>query len=423
MECPSCSADDKITLKSELKPKFLEFHWKFPWWGADCPVHKPLETLLRQCANGLRIFKIANLPPRFSHVLLSDCDLFFGKLEEIIISNLPCSDLRTDERAALNQIVKKIVESAPNLQKIVAKDTESLEIIPEDHYGLLHELKFHVRGIQDEILYVKAAYQRPALRKLRIFQPFPSQVNTDAPGINGQEAFNKSLEQLLDACHQTLEVISIESVYSLSELSFPALKSLKKLKLKTKFGPLQNFSRTATSIDYGQLMPNLEEVEIKMANLVEMDSTSREFFDGDVAWPCYDGNPDGVEMLCCSNSVRKLTLELHVRKISFSVLKSLFPKVTTLEIRGNRSIRLKRDSLPLSEIFQFWPDLKKLRIFGAKNFPNRHYDADLCGIHEEEAALLRQMNPDFLQHVHIVPIKPSLLSMTSKDLNSEYKFI
>ena len=175
-----------ITFESQHRPKFLEFHWKFPWWGADCPVHKPLEAILRQCTSELRIFQISNLPPGFSHVL-SDWVPKFPKLEVVIISNLPESDLRCDERSELKEIVRCIVKAAPKLQKIIAKDTESLEMIPEDKYGLLDQLKFHFRSIQDEDLHAKVADGRPALRKLHVFQPFPVQVHEDVPANSVSE--------------------------------------------------------------------------------------------------------------------------------------------------------------------------------------------------------------------------------------------
>ena len=48
--------------------------------------------------------------------------------------------------------MRKLVKSAPNMQNIVAKDVESLEVVPEDLYRLLHGLKFYFRSIQDENL-------------------------------------------------------------------------------------------------------------------------------------------------------------------------------------------------------------------------------------------------------------------------------
>ena len=43
-----------------------------------------------------------------------------------------------------------------------------------------------------------------------------------------------------------------------------------------------------------------------------------------------------------------------------------------------------------------------------------NYDPEFLGIHEQEAKLLGQKDEDFLRTVHIVPIRPSLLTMPSK---------
>ena len=231
---------------------------------------------------------------------------------------------------------------------------------------------------------------------------------------NLQLAFSTALEQLLTACHPTLEVISIESFYPITCLICPALQNLRKLKLKTTFGPLETLSDALLSIDYERTMPRLEEVVIKMADFVEMDSTSRDYITGNKAWPSVGGKIVKNERLGCSHSVRKLTLELHVKTINMPVLKALFPNVSLLEITGKQGALLKRDSLPLAQVFQFWPDLTELKIAGANNFARRSFDADICGIHEEEAALLRTMDTSFLERVQIVPIKPCLLTMPSK---------
>ena len=41
----------------------------------------------------------------------------------------------------------------------------------------------------------------------------------------------------------------------------------------------------------------------------------------------------------------------------------------------------------------------------------RNYDGDILGIPEEEAQLLRRQDDEYLRSVHIVPIRPSLLTM------------
>ena len=395
-----------MMLGSQGNLKYLDFEWKYPWLGADCAIHKPLESLLRQCANELRGFTIRRLPANFGH-LLADGAAQFPKLEEFTLSSLPESDFGINERSA----IRHITDAAPNLRKIFAKDPESLDLVPEDKLRLLDTLTFHFRGIQDRGLYTKVAEARSALRKLRIFQRFQCHGQVD----NFQPAFNTALKKLFAACHQTLEIISIETVYPISWLSCPPLQNSRKLKLKTTFGPLQAFSKTLVVIDYGRTMPGLEEVVIKMADFVDMDSTSGEYFSGNKAWPSVDEEiMIKGDRLGCSHSVRKLTLDLHVKTINMPVLKNLFPDLSSMEIKAKHSVRLKRDSLPLVEIFQLWPNLEGLKIAGANNFLRRSYDADLCGIHEGEADHLRTMETRFLERVQIVPIRPSLLTMPSK---------
>ena len=46
----------------------------------------------------------------------------------------------------------------------------------------------------------------------------------------------------------------------------------------------------------------------------------------------------------------------------------------------------------------------------------KNYDADFCGIHEEEAVELREMDEEYLRTVQIVSIPPALLTMKRKCL-------
>ena len=156
------------------------------------------------------------------------------------------------------------------------------------------------------------------------------------------------------------------------------------------------------------------DVELKLAELGKVCRTPTDYFNADGPGPSNKGGRSSLETQYGSKGVRKLTLELQRKKINMTFLKSYAPNVASMEIRGSRSNQLKGDSVPFSIIFQFWPELEELRITRADFFLHRSYDADLCGIHEEEAELLRKMNPEFLRNVRIVPIKPSLLTMPRK---------
>ena len=49
----------------------------------------------------------------------------------------------------------------------------------------------------------------------------------------------------------------------------------------------------------------------------------------------------------------------------------------------------------------------------------KRYDADFLGIHEEEVEFLRGQDEDYLRSVHIVPIRASLLTMSSEFCHDE----
>ena len=55
-----------------------------------------------------------------------------------------------------------------------------------------------------------------------------------------------------------------------------------------------------------------------------------------------------------------------------------------------------------------------MKIDGNECILTRNYDADFCGISEEEAEVLRGMDEEYLENVQIVPIRPSLLTMSSE---------
>ena len=72
------------------------------------------------------------------------------------------------------------------------------------------------------------------------------------------------------------------------------------------------------------------------------------------------------------------------------------------------------DFLPLTELWQLWPLLEDIKVEGHYKCLERNYDAEFCGIHDEEAMYLRELPDGFLEAVHIVPIQPSLLTMPSE---------
>ena len=92
-------------------------------------------------------------------------------------------------------------------------------------------------------------------------------------------------------------------------------------------------------------------------------------------------------------------------------IKAVFPHAASLDLTLS-----KLDHVPCAEIWELWPDLEELKVHvrGCPKIKNN--DAEICGVHEEEAENLRGMDDEFLRTVQIVPIRPSLLTMESKYL-------
>ena len=98
-------------------------------------------------------------------------------------------------------------------------------------------------------------------------------------------------------------------------------------------------------------------------------------------------------------------------QLDLSPLKHLAPNITLFELEFRAH---SAHILVFSQICQLWPQLEVVKIKGSGCFPERNYDADFCGIYEEEASYLREQGEQFLDVVHIVPIKPSLMTMPSE---------
>ena len=96
-----------------------------------------------------------------------------------------------------------------------------------------------------------------------------------------------------------------------------------------------------------------------------------------------------------------------------------------------RWLRDKADP-PLKAICKAWPRLRELK-FGDLNSLKRNFDPDL-GVRyylgrstfEQEVKTLRKMDQEYLRAMHIVPIRPCMLTMSSKSTDktksSNFKF-
>ena len=261
----------------------------------------------------------------------------------------------------------------------------------------------------------------PGLKEISIYQPewnLRDPVEGELEDAEICQQFDAALEQFLQAYQQSLQSIEILDACSLGNLRHPPLVSVFKLTMTTwSEEQLEEFWEAIRYIDYDRSMPELKEVEISVRvrdpDNVDDDSDNHDF---NAEWPA---TVQEGEMLYCSTSVEKMDLKMEYVEIMLRPMQKLFPNVTVLHLFLYHCGRGDMDALPLTEICGCWPQLVELKIKGHGNTLSWNYDAEFIGVHEEEAKLLRKRTTDndYLRQVHIVPIKPCLLTMSSKYSN------
>ena len=70
-------------------------------------------------------------------------------------------------------------------------------------------------------------------------------------------------------------------------------------------------------------------------------------------------------------------------------------------------------NITLDQVWKYFPRLTELEVTGDCRYIGPALDAEFCGIFEEESKFLGEQTDEFLTLVHIVPIRPSVLTMPS----------
>ena len=242
------------------------------------------------------------------------------------------------------------------------------------------------------------------------------EMEGDFWGRHPARRLESALELMLRIGHESLECIELYDPYPLGRLFHPPLRSLNSLIVNSgrwwKAGQ-DSVWRVIAGINFQRAMPHLKEIQIYLEaaryryRLVGND-------DHQNVWPAVSGN---LVPHCC-DTVFKLELTVDCQQINISALQTMFPNVLHLSFAIYVRGRKKSNFELLKKIWESWPHLLDIEIStdhqvpssGAKSLMLR-YDANFLGIHEEEAEVLGQQDDDYLRSVHIVPLRPSLLTI------------
>ena len=378
--------------------------------------YSSLATMLKYGSRDLRSLTIDGIAP-LSYLKGS---LTFPRLEEFTISKPFYSAYGLPE-SSKTETLGWLLRDAPNLKRISVADFQSLRFFPDEiltRVKLQGLLKVGLWRKQDVSLLCQVSKKISGMEGLRLYEP-PSDLELDG---DVRHQFDSAVERMLQRDHHRLKSIEIFGLYSLSSLSHPPFSNLLKLSInRWNVETLEDLWDAMASVNFAIAMPKLEEVEICIPTTGQYDQFGNyvhdAFWQND--WPI--ANYDDVRH--CAPSVRKLTLDLEIRGIRVHPLQALFPNISSLQLKCTRQIdSTEWTVVPLADIWECWPQLEDLKKTWRGLSAIHSYDADFCGIHQEEVDMLAWEGREYLQNVHIVPIRPCILTMSSKHFHKSLSF-
>ena len=403
----SCHSEDEYdklcqiinSRSSSVKLKYISIALE----PADCLYcskhYISMAKLLRSLSKKLEHLKII----RGSSLLTRDVYLMSGSTVFPKLQTLEMSSVQANE-----EMFRKIINSSPNLKKIIYDDIEDskeiLRLLPPEKLHLLKNLRLEISTVEDEEMYKKLCDFGPALEIVDIIMPHaedPPQFRANFRGIVNSlfMAGQKSVKRMSVAGESSQILTLFESV-----LESPSLVSLSELFVLRKDMTERGLCTLVRGIDFDRLFPSLERIILALQAFFPNDNEEDYGEDDDEAVLIQP------EVSYSSSSVKRIDLESDsYRNINFSQLAQTFPAVTSLQVKNLSADNL----LPLSQVIRSWPDLENIHLDGRARGVWRNYDSEFCGTSPEEMEYLWGQSPEFLREFHLVPIRPCLSTLAS----------
>ena len=334
----------------------------------------------------------------FAHLCSNEENLDFPQLEELDIWDP--SNLSSHGKG----LVQKILDGAPKLDKIMhGGERRILKIIRPHHYRLLRKLEFKDDFSDNELndLTWKLVQSGPRLTELSL-----------SYGYNPSTC-EPLFHSLVESSSDSLENLKLRGATSIDKVKeFPVLPNVTLLSLRSDHRQLFEYLDQFQFVRFGDLFPKLEQVDLHVEYDYKdiqippqsVDQVDREF-SHIVQDPSY-----------CAQTTKHLKLEMELYPLALLQLEKSFPNLAKLKLFSES---FTGRAVPYRLIFRFWPDLKTLFISSGtwdledKALPN--WDAEFCGINQEEVELLRGKEEEYLRNLHIVPVRPCVSTMKSKE--------
>ena len=289
----------------------------------------------------------------------------------------------------------KIINGAPNLKHVTGYfDPDALEFLPKEKYSLLKEFHLFIKSAKHEKICWDLVEAKPAMSHLIMDR------SETLPAYRA--SFSRILEQLLTTSSETVEKLEMPfTVFPLNQLTFPPLQKLKFLEIVAGATPEQVLM-VLQAFDYPMQLPTLTEVQL----CADPESN---FLEEPLITPPFNS----LSALRPSTTVKKLSLEVNLSRMPFTVTSHIFPAVTELEV-SLRAWRGHRAVVPYADLWACWPQLESVSVIEGSASLIWNFDVEFLGISAEELESVRKLDDESLEKLQIVPVKPSILSMPRK---------
>ena len=387
-----CATDIDVNFSQIIKSiplhrlivKFSEDNRKIP---RSCPVISLLRRWIPFQDEWIEELELINLPSVVCKQLKK-----MGQLHMLSLKTLSLSfdflDLSTR-----CEVLTTFCSNAPKLKKLeTAVDHDSLPLIPVSLYKAIKHFNLtEIPGRTVEQCLLALAEQEPSLRQLEM-PVIPVSAQFFA-------SYKLVFQRLIKSSQSTLENLNVEIV---DEGSFLAVFN------DLFSGPVA----TVNSLTF--YFVSLNEIEW----LPILDNFDFNLFPGlknvTILETIAHNTVDVVDNLephpSPALSATFLLLDSMLSNVEVAYFQRVFPNISKLHHWG-----IHWDGSSFAQVWASWPKLEELAT-NLEGYWNCNFDAEICGIFQEEVDFLRQQSTEYLQAVHIVPVRPALTTMSSKHM-------
>ena len=372
------------SLYAQVMEKVLLKHLVITWDSdsppSECPAVKFVTALLHAEVENLVTLKIESLPMDFSYYFDNDWEPVLPKLELLSVGS------RT---LWLKHAVffHKICGAAPNLKKLTGGTIHSdiLLILPTKTYSLLDSFALFIKWDEVEVKCLALVEADPRLSKLFLSAPCYSERRY-------MTSFFHVLQRLLVSSCETLKTIAIVGTnIPLNSLTCPPLVAVKFLDVSTNPSPKDNLLMLFRSINYPKLLPALFQVTMYYYNYRTTSYV--------VSNVPFESHP--------STSLKSFRFDAQLM-LPLQELSQSFPNVSLVSISSKPRV----GAIPYKDLWACWDQLEVILV--EEQDLSENFDMDFLGIDPEEVDVLRELDDASLERMHIVPIRPSILTKPRK---------